>query len=92
VAEINRAEIGLRNSAIIVTPTEAITACRDADDNKILEAAVAGDADLIVTADKDLRVLSPFRRHRGHHRQWVSAEAGHSQAKVILSPHLMTEG
>ena len=42
-------------------PTESITDCRDPDDNKVLEAAVAGNADYIVTDDKDLRVLSPFR-------------------------------
>jgi len=51
----------LRRWAILVTSTEVITACRDADDNKILAAAVAGRADYIVTDDKDLRVLSPFR-------------------------------
>ena len=52
---------GLRTAATVVAPTERITACRDADDDKMLEAAVAGHADCIVSGDKDLRVLSPFR-------------------------------
>ena len=51
----------MRDTSVLVTPTESIADCRDPDDNKLLEAAVAGNADYIVTADKDLRVLSPFR-------------------------------
>lgn len=42
-------------------PTEKIAVCRDPKDNKFLELAVAGNADLIVTGDKDLLVLNPFR-------------------------------
>ena len=38
-----------------------ITACRDVKDNNVLEAAVAGNADVIVTADNDLLVLNPFQ-------------------------------
>jgi predicted nucleic acid-binding protein len=38
----------------------AITACRDSKDNKFLEVAVAGRADVIVTGDEDLKVLDPF--------------------------------
>jgi len=45
----------------LVIPSETIMACRDPDDDKFLEAAVAANADYIVTGDKDLRVLSPFR-------------------------------
>ena len=41
---------------------EAITICRDPKDNFILQLAVESKADLIVTGDKDLLVLSPFRR------------------------------
>ena len=37
-----------------------ITACRDWKDDKVLEAAVAGRADVIVSGDDDLLVLSPF--------------------------------
>ena len=43
-----------------VTPTERITACRDPKDDKFLELAVAGKADVIVSGDEDLRILDPF--------------------------------
>lgn len=45
----------------IITPNNAITDCRDPKDNFILELAVAAKADYIVTGDKDLLVLNPFR-------------------------------
>jgi putative PIN family toxin of toxin-antitoxin system len=38
-----------------------VRACRDPDDDKILEIAVNGAADLIVTGDRDLLALDPFR-------------------------------
>jgi uncharacterized protein len=40
---------------------ETITECRDPKDNKFLELAVCGKADFIISGDKDLLVLSPFR-------------------------------
>ncbi len=43
-----------------VTPDQTITICRDPKDNKFLEVAVAGRADVIVTGDDDLLVLHPF--------------------------------
>jgi len=43
-----------------VTPQERITACRDPRDDKFLEVAVAGQADVIVSGDEDLLVLHPF--------------------------------
>ncbi|MYC31643.1 MAG: putative toxin-antitoxin system toxin component, PIN family [Chloroflexi bacterium] len=42
--------------------TQQIHACRDPDDDKILELAVNGEADYIVTGDDDLLVMKPFRR------------------------------
>lgn len=41
--------------------SETITACRDPKDNKLLELATDGNADFLVTGDKDLLVLNPFR-------------------------------
>lgn len=38
-----------------------IAACRDPTDDKFLELAVDGRADLIVSGDADLLVLHPFR-------------------------------
>lgn len=42
--------------------TEKINECRDAKDDKYLELAVNGRADLILTGDDDLLVLHPFRQ------------------------------
>lgn len=44
----------------LVIPKRTITACRDPKDNKFLEAALAGEADAIVTGDEDLLILHPF--------------------------------
>jgi predicted nucleic acid-binding protein len=43
-----------------VTPIERITACRDPRDDKFLEVAVTGEADVIVSGDQDLLTLHPF--------------------------------
>jgi putative PIN family toxin of toxin-antitoxin system len=40
---------------------EEITMCRDPKDDKFLELAVNGNANVIITGDKDLLVLHPFR-------------------------------
>lgn len=37
-----------------------IRACRDPNDDKFLEVAVNGEADLIVSSDQDLLALHPF--------------------------------
>ncbi len=49
------------SNAIFFSPTETITACRDPKDNKFLELAVSAKASCIITGDKDLLVLHPFR-------------------------------
>jgi uncharacterized protein len=51
----------LMASAELVTITEHVTVCRDPTDDKFLDLAVNGRADLILTGDKDLLVLNPFR-------------------------------
>ena len=48
-------------AAELVTITDRITACRDPKDDKFLELAVNGHADLIVSGDADLLALNPFR-------------------------------
>jgi len=48
-------------AAELVTITERIAACRDPKDDKFLELAVNGRADLIVSGDRDLLALNPFR-------------------------------
>jgi putative PIN family toxin of toxin-antitoxin system len=47
--------------SIFVIPDEKVTVCRDPKDNPVLECAWAGRADAIVTGDKDLLLLNPFR-------------------------------
>ncbi len=47
--------------AEFVVTTEQITACRDPKDNHVLEAAIDGQATCILSGDKDLLVLNPFR-------------------------------
>ena len=48
--------------AILSIPEEKITVCRDPADNIILECAVSGKVDFIVTGDKDLLTLKLFRK------------------------------
>jgi putative PIN family toxin of toxin-antitoxin system len=43
-----------------VAPERRIAACRDRRDDKFLEVAVTGKADVIVSGDQDLLVLDPF--------------------------------
>jgi len=46
---------------IFFVPTETVTDCRDAKDNKYLDLALASAADGIVSSDGDLLVLHPWR-------------------------------
>lgn len=39
----------------------SVTDCRDPKDNKFLELAISANASCLVTGDKDLLVLDPFR-------------------------------
>jgi len=48
----------------IVQPRKSIQVCRDPDDNRVLEAAFAGDCDYLITGDKDLLVLKKYRSIR----------------------------
>jgi putative PIN family toxin of toxin-antitoxin system len=49
------------DATVMVEIPHAIRACRDPRDDKFLEAAVHGRADLILTGDADLLALHPFR-------------------------------
>jgi len=44
----------------LVTPTRKVDVCRDPDDNLVIECALAGGAQYIVTGDPDLKVLRCF--------------------------------
>ena len=47
--------------ATLLEITESVQECRDRKDDKILELAFNGSADYIITGDRDLLVLHPFR-------------------------------
>jgi predicted nucleic acid-binding protein len=71
-----RVKYGLDNQAIettlallalrgeLVQPTRAARVCRDPDDNALIEAALAGGAEYVVTGDEDLLVLKKFETVR----------------------------
>lgn len=42
-------------------PDIAVSDCRDPEDNKFLELAISANADCIITGDKDLLALNPYR-------------------------------
>ncbi len=48
--------------APVVSPSVAVAVCRDPDDDKFLEAALAAKAEYVVTGDKDLRDLDEYER------------------------------
>ncbi len=50
----------IQQRALLVQPAHRIDVSRDPDDNRVLEAAVAGEADYIVTGDRDLLELASF--------------------------------
>lgn len=47
--------------SLLVNITEKIAVCRDEKDNKFLEVAVSGHANIIITGDLDLLELNPFQ-------------------------------
>ena len=49
-------------AAELVTITERIPACRDPTDDKFLELAVNGHADMILSGDGDLFALNMFHQ------------------------------
>ena len=51
----------IKSSATLIPITQTIQACRDPKDNMILEVAINGNADLIITGDLDLLALSSFQ-------------------------------
>lgn len=54
-------EIAEASGGGIVVPEARVTDCRDHEDNRILECALASSADLIVSDDEDLTSMSPWR-------------------------------
>ncbi len=46
---------------ILIDPSSTINICRDPDDNFLLELAFDGDADYLITGDKDLLVIESIK-------------------------------
>jgi len=48
----------------LVTPTRKVKICRDPQDDMFIEAALAGNAEVVVTGDEDLLTLMEFETVR----------------------------
>jgi len=48
----------------LVTPTRKVKICRDPQDDMFIEAALAGNAEVVVTGDEDLLTLREFETVR----------------------------
>lgn len=55
-------EAGINESFLIVQPKKSINIARDEDDNRVLEAAVEGNCNFIITGDKDLLELGKYKK------------------------------
>ena len=51
----------LMQESDLIEIIESVRACRDPEDDRVLELAVNGNAAYVVTGDADLLALSPFR-------------------------------
>jgi len=60
--EISRVAVILSETAEWVEPSQKIKVLTDEPDNRILECAVSGDADAIVTGDKELLRLREYEK------------------------------
>ncbi len=60
--ELRIIEEELRVALDLVYPRRAIAVVRDDDDNRVLEAAVAGNCQYIVTGDRDLLDMEKYRK------------------------------
>lgn len=61
LADMYLLEEEMQKSFVIVRPRIVLDVVRDKDDNKVLEAAVEGNCDFIITGDLDLLDLSKYK-------------------------------
>jgi putative PIN family toxin of toxin-antitoxin system len=59
--ELSRVAVVLGEMGKIVDPSRRLTVFRDEPDNRILECAVEGKAEVIVTGDKAMRALGEYQ-------------------------------
>src|SRR3989344_2981588 len=60
--KLQQIERKIKKFFIVVNPSKVIDKVRDPDDNRVLEAAVEGNCDFIITGDKDLLDLGKFKK------------------------------
>ena len=58
---LSRTAVNLAEISRIVKPTERISIFQDEPDNRVLECAAAGKADVIVTGDKEMLKLGSYK-------------------------------
>ena len=59
---LKRIEDKIKKVSIIVNPKQSLHVVRDIDDNRVIEAAIEGNCQYIITGDKDLLVLKSYRQ------------------------------
>jgi putative PIN family toxin of toxin-antitoxin system len=59
-AERLEAISSVESNALIFFPKVTVNACRDLNDNMILELAITAGASCIISGDQDLLILNPF--------------------------------
>ena len=60
--EAERVVAGMRNLAVLVKIDSHMSVCRDENDNRVLECAIDGNADCIITGDSHLLQLGSFQK------------------------------
>ena len=59
--ELSRVAVMITEMARIVSPKKRLTLLEDDPDNRVLECAVAGNADAVVTGDKEMLRLKDYK-------------------------------
>ena len=60
--EAERVVTGMRNLAVLVKIDSHMSVCQDENDNRVLECAIDGNADCIITGDSHLLQLGSFQK------------------------------
>ena len=60
-SKVLQVEKKIKKTLRVVRPIKSINAVADDDDNRVLEAAIEGKCDYVVTGDKDLLDLKNYR-------------------------------
>jgi len=60
--DIDKLLFYLKTKTIKIIPKKKVNICRDKKDNQILALCLAGDANFLITGDKDLLALKEFKK------------------------------